>query len=181
VGRAGACGQRSDGLVGGRQADRAARAPSDAGLITIEAGIARFSHPSLASTVYEDATPAARRAAHRALADATEEAEARGRHLALATAVPNATVAAALELGARDAQRRGAAETGAELSRLAVARTPPDDDPARQRRSLLLANLLMALPDLLAAERVVMDLIPAWPPACAPRRACRRDDPVYAA
>jgi len=148
----------------GPAADTAMEEAIDAGLLAVERGFARFSHPSLAQAVYEDATPAARRLAHAALADAVGEAEARGRHLALATVVPDSAVAAALEEAAIDAKRRGAAETATELCRLAVDRTPPDDVPGRQRRSLLLANLLTELPDLPAAETIVRDLIRTLPP-----------------
>jgi DNA-binding CsgD family transcriptional regulator len=140
---------------------------ADVGLLAIDGGVVRFSHPSLALAVYEDATPAARRRAHAALAEAVEEPEARGRHLALATVVPDPAVAAALEDAALDAKRRGAAETAAELSRLAVERTPPDDEPARQRRTLLLATLLTTLPDLPTAEKLVLELIPTLPPGSA--------------
>lgn len=154
-------------LAAGPATDSSLEEATDVGLLSIDGGVVRFSHPSLAHAVYEDAAPAERRRAHAALAEAVEEAEARGRHLALATVLPDPSVAAALEDAANDAKRRGAAESAAELSRLAVDRTPPDDAPARQRRALLLANLLAELPDLPTAESVVLELIPTLPPGPA--------------
>ena len=48
-------------------------------------GIVRFTHPLLSATLYSDASPERRRAAHALLATAAPELVERARHLALAT------------------------------------------------------------------------------------------------
>ena len=147
----------------GPAADGALTEAMDIGLVSLAAGVVRFAHPTLASVLYGDASAAARRRAHARLADVLVEAEPRARHLALATPVPGPEVAAALEVAARDAKSRGAVETSAELSRLAVDRTPADDAAGQQRRRLLLANALMELPDLPAAAAEATDLVGMLP------------------
>jgi DNA-binding CsgD family transcriptional regulator len=148
----------------GPGADASLEEAADVGLLGIDGGIVRFSHPTIASAVYEEAAPAERRHAHAVLAAAAPEPEARGRHMALATILPDADVAAALELAAVDAKRRGAAETAADLARLALDRTPPDDLESRGRRGVRLASILLDLADLPAAQTLVRSLIEELPP-----------------
>ena len=143
---------------GGPALDETLAEAVDAGLLAIEAGTVRFSHPTIATAAYEAAAPAARRAAHAALAAVEPEAEARARHLALATVLPDAAVADALEAGARDARRRGAMGAAAELARLAVERTPPTETAARDRRELLVGSALVETADLPAARELLVDL-----------------------
>ena len=125
----------------GPGADAALEEASDVGLLAIDHGVVRFSHPSLASAVYEEASPAERRRVHAQLATTATEPQARGRHLALATVLPDAQVAAALELAATDARRRGSLETAADLARLAFDRTPPKERDPRGRRGVRLGVL----------------------------------------
>ena len=89
------------------RADAAFAEALDAGLIAIDDGRVRFSHPLIASTVAAAATATERRTAHRTFAAAVSEPEARGRHLALATTRPDGDVADALEAAAVDARRSG--------------------------------------------------------------------------
>ena len=56
------------------------------GIVGIDGNRVRFSHPLLARGVYTDASPARRRAMHRALAAVEALPELKARHLALATA-----------------------------------------------------------------------------------------------
>jgi hypothetical protein len=55
-------------------------------IVVIEGDRVRFSHPLLAHSVYADASPARRRAMHRALSDVVTLPELKARHMALAAA-----------------------------------------------------------------------------------------------
>ncbi len=93
-------------------------------------GAVRFSHPLLATGVYTEATPSARRELHRRLSGVVDDVEERARHLALATLGPDAETIAALDAAADAARRRGAPATGAELRELAI-RLGADSPPRR--------------------------------------------------
>ena len=96
-----------------------------AGVIEIQTGQVRFTHPLLASTVYAGASPLERRVAHRALADRATDPEERARHLALASEGPDASIAEALDDAARLARARGAPDSAAELAALACSSPRP--------------------------------------------------------
>ncbi|PRC43082.1 LuxR family transcriptional regulator, partial [Mycobacterium sp. ITM-2017-0098] len=74
------------------------------GIIGIEGNRVRFSHPLLARGIYSDATPASRRAMHRALAAVEAQPELKARHLALAATSADEATLAALD-GAADSAR----------------------------------------------------------------------------
>jgi DNA-binding NarL/FixJ family response regulator len=109
--------------------------PEDAGLIRLAEGRVSFRHSLVRSGVYHSATPSERRAAHRALADAMQDAsegEERAWHLAAATLGADEEVAAALEQAAGTARRRaGFAAAAAGLER--AARLTPDEQPRLRR------------------------------------------------
>jgi DNA-binding CsgD family transcriptional regulator/tetratricopeptide (TPR) repeat protein len=90
------------------------------GIVGILGNRVRFSHPLLARGVYTDATPASRRAMHRALAAIEAEPELKARHLALATASSDDTTLKALDAAADSARGRGAPAAAAELLDLAI-------------------------------------------------------------
>ena len=84
-----------------------------------------FSHPLARSALYQSASPAERRGAHRALAETTKEAERRAWHLAAAAADPDEETAAALEeAGAIARGRGGVSAEAAALER--AAQLSPD-------------------------------------------------------
>jgi predicted ATPase len=102
------------------------------GVIDVEDGRVRFSHPLHASICYQQAPLWKRRAVHRALAAAVIDVEERARHLALAVEGPDATVAAELDMAARHAADRGATAAGAELFELAAGLAPADAEGSRR-------------------------------------------------
>ena len=113
------------------------------GLIELSRGRVRFRHPLVRSAVYQGAPAAARRAAHKALADATSgdwQADRRAWHRAAATLGPDAGIAAELEATARSARARSGYGAAAQALERAAQLTP--DREARARRLLDAADAL---------------------------------------
>ena len=115
----------------------------DAGHVTLGGGIASFTHPLLEPLSYHLVAASSRRAAHRALAGALVEprdAVERAWHLAESCVGPDEDVAAALDLVAADARRRGALiESAATLERGAALSPEPASAAARRRAAAVAA------------------------------------------
>ncbi|HXG40376.1 MAG TPA: AAA family ATPase [Candidatus Limnocylindrales bacterium] len=118
-----------------------------AGVVEIVRGQLRFTHPLLASVVYEDAGAPARRRAHLALAGRATLLEERARHLALATLGPDEAVAVALDDAVDDLVGRGAAEAAFELADRSVGLTPPEDTLRLARRLARAGSLAATVGD----------------------------------
>jgi DNA-binding CsgD family transcriptional regulator len=119
-------------------APEAADAVVREGLLAIDHRVT-FRHPLVRSAVYKSATAADRRAAHLALAEATDaqvDPDRRAWHLAAATAGPNEQVAIELERSAGRAQARGGLAAAAAFFKRAVALT---NEPARRADRALAA------------------------------------------
>ena len=103
---AAACLNGGDGEVPGE----ALGAAEAAGLVRLAQDGVEFSHPLLRSVAYHSASPAQRRAAHRALADvlASRDSERAAWQLAAAATGPDAAAAAALDTAAGLAVGKGA-------------------------------------------------------------------------
>ncbi|WP_454856600.1 AAA family ATPase [Promicromonospora soli] len=118
----------------------AAEPATAAGLLDVGDQV-RFAHPLARSAVYRAADPDARRAAHRALAEAADPAadpERRAWHRAHAVAGPDEDVAAELERCAARAQARGGVAAAAAFRERSAELTP---DPAlRAERALRAAQ-----------------------------------------
>jgi DNA-binding CsgD family transcriptional regulator len=130
--------------------------------VTDDGGI-RFTHPLYASAVYASAPVARKRQAHRDLAGILSNPEEQARHLALGTAEPDEDVAATVVAAARLARARGAPDTAAELSELAVRLSPPESAAVAERKLELAENLHLA-GDLDRASQLLDQLAALLPP-----------------
>ncbi|UXA13327.1 AAA family ATPase [Mycobacterium sp. SMC-8] len=90
------------------------------GVVVIEGNRVRFTHPLLASGIYDSAPPARRRELHRRLADLKQHPELRARHLAMSATVADDATLAALDAAADSARHRGAPAAAAEFMELAI-------------------------------------------------------------
>ena len=134
-----ACPGRTSRMVDAQ----ALAAAEEAGLVTVGGdGVVRFSHPLVASAVYESAPAARRQRVHRALAGRVADPEEHARHLALAATGPDEETAQALDRAAELVGGRGAVAIAAELKGLAVRLTPPADGDSLARRRQELAERL---------------------------------------
>jgi DNA-binding CsgD family transcriptional regulator len=126
--------------------DATALAPAEeAGLVRIGAdGRIELVHPLFASAVYSTAPLTRRRAVHRALADEVTDPEERARHLALATAGADESIAREVAAAARGARMRGAPGAAAELTELALRLTPEGSPDALDLRLELAEHLYLA-------------------------------------
>ena len=104
---------------------RALEPAARAGIVDLVGDLVRFSHPLLASVLYDHASVAERRGVHRQLAGLVDDTVERARHLALAAEGPDDAVARRLDEAADAARARGASIAAAELGELAIRATPP--------------------------------------------------------
>jgi DNA-binding CsgD family transcriptional regulator len=119
-----------------------------AGLLVVDRGNVRFLHPLVRSALYQSASPAERRAAHRAIAEvfsslSTPRAQEQyACHLAVATLGPDEAVAAALDNAAEAAAARRSYATAMDMHERSARLSPPGD--TRARRLLNAAHLSFA-------------------------------------
>ena len=133
----------------------------DAGLVRVDGRSIAFGHPLYASTLVAESSPAERRQAHAWLAGAaSEDPEARARHLALASDGPDESVARTLAQAATRARRRGAPGAAGALGDIAVERTPPQSADLPER-ALAAAEAWFVAGDLAAARNRAAALVPA--------------------
>jgi DNA-binding CsgD family transcriptional regulator/DNA polymerase III delta prime subunit len=128
-------------------------------VIEHEDGVTSFTHPLLASVLYQGLSTGERRGAHRLLAETVDDTIARARHLALASEGPDAEIAAVLEEAAAVASVRGAPTVAAELGELARRLTPLDDREGGHRRALTAARAQLTAGDVRRARALARDLV----------------------
>jgi DNA-binding CsgD family transcriptional regulator len=142
-----------------------------AGLVRLTAaGRIQFVHPLFASAVYSTAAPAERRKTHRALAAVVSDPEERARHLALGCEGTDDRVVAELAAAARLAQQRGAPDSAAELTELALRLVRPGTDAAHEVQ-LELAEQLFLASDFRRARAALEQLEAVLPPGDLRARA----------
>ena len=131
----------------------------EAHVVELSDGVVRFTHPLLASALYQGASRDDRRQAHRRLAAIVDDPVERARQLALASDTPDEEVAAALEEAANLTRGRGTAIAAAELAEHALRLTPTDALEDRHRRTLAAARAHFAAADARRARALVLDLL----------------------
>ena len=128
-----------------------------ANVIELSGGSVRFTHPLLASVLYQGLPADERQRVHGRLAEIAEDPLARARHLALSTDRPDAELASLLEAAARTTAAQGAPMVSAELGEHAMRLTPPEHRADLDRRAAAAARSHLAAGDVergrvLAAE-----------------------------
>jgi hypothetical protein len=149
-----AVGTSSEDLFGASEA---------AEIVRVHHGQVTFSHPLLASAVYQGASIEGRRAAHGRLAEIVKSDEERARHLALASTGSDAEVATALQNAAEHAYVRGATATAAELWEMALRATPIEDVERRHHRRLNAVACVFEAGDVAAARRTAREVLSETP------------------
>ena len=119
----------------------------------------RFTHPLLASVVYQGWTADERRHAHELLARVVGDPVLQARHLAHSTVNPDPKIAAAVEDAATLASTRGAPIAAAELGEHALRLTPVDAGSDRHRRAITLAGAHLAAGEGKRARTIACDLL----------------------
>jgi DNA-binding CsgD family transcriptional regulator len=128
----------------------------------------RFTHPLLASVLYEDLGEE-RQSVHGRIAVGVEDPLLRARHLALSKDGPDADAAGVLDAAAGLAADRGVSAVAAELAEQALRLTPEDAPGARHRRALVAARAHQAAGEWVRARTIATDVLAE--PDAVPLRA----------
>lgn len=128
-------------------------------VIEISHGSVRFTHPLLASVLYQGLSARERQLAHRRLAELADDPLARARHLALSTDQPDAELAAGLEEAAVAAHAQGAPIAAAELGEHALRLTPPEDRADADRRATAAARAHLAAGEVERGRALASELL----------------------
>ena len=139
-------------VPGASQALEAARL---GGVVELDAGRVRFTHPLLAAGAYARLDGAERRRLHARLAETVIEPEQHARHLALSIDTASEVVASELDRAAIHARARGGSDAAAELELQAAKCTPADDPHAVQRRIVLAGGFFIQAGDPTRARKVL--------------------------
>ena len=165
VGAANDGGMVADVLAGASIVDGVERSIEDfapavaAGLLDVRSQQVRCRHPLVRSAIYQAATDAERRAAHRALSEVfADEPDRRVWHLAAATTTSDELVARELQGAALRAQQRGGTVLAVSALERAAQLTP--DSAARGRRLLRAAELAFELGRRETVLRLIGDAEP---------------------
>jgi DNA-binding CsgD family transcriptional regulator len=124
-------------------------------------GTIRFTHPLLASVMYQGVSADERRRAHGRLAVVVDDPLDRARHLALSTESPDTRIAAVLDGAGALASTRGAPIAAAELAEHALRLTPSGAHSDRDRRALAAARAERSAGEWTRARRILGHLLAA--------------------
>lgn len=127
-------------------------------VIERERGTIRFTHPLLASVLYDDLGDE-RESVHGRIAGVVEDPLLRARHLGLSKAAPDPDTAGVLDAAAGVAAGRGASAVAAELAEQALRLTPPDALEERHRRALVAARAHHAAGEWVRARAIASSLL----------------------
>ncbi len=127
---------------------------SCARVIDVDQGRLRFVHPLLSSVPYDALSDEQRQRLHQRIAAVIDDPEEHARHVALGTDGSDDVVAAALDVAADHARRRGRAFAAAELAALAANRTPPHRGDELLRRRLVAARHSFHIGDSAGARTI---------------------------
>lgn len=153
----------------------------EAGVVRIVAdGRIASDHPLLAAAVYDSATSARPRAAHRELAGRIDDPEERALHLARASEGPDEEVARQLDLAAESARARGAPEAAAELGELAVRMTPASNRDEKLQRLCATAAFQFDAGDLSRSQALLEQALEHAPDGAARPRVLQRLGQLHA-
>jgi predicted ATPase len=132
----------------------ALEAAADADVAIADAkSVVAFTHPLLASAIYDAAAPAERRHAHRVLADSLDDPVERARHRSRSITAADETAAGDLERAAEISRSRGAPQLAGELMEGAALATPSEADTAASLdRWFRAVNSYISAGDLMAAQ-----------------------------
>jgi DNA-binding CsgD family transcriptional regulator len=122
-------------------------------------GTIRFTHPLLASVVYQGVSADERRRAHGLVAQIVDDPILRARHLALSTERPDTEIAAALEDATALASTRGALITAAELGEHALRLTPSEARDDLHRRAVAATRAHLQAGEGTRARTIAVDLV----------------------
>jgi DNA-binding CsgD family transcriptional regulator len=132
-------------------------------------GTIRFTHPLLASVVYQGVSADERRRAHGLVAQIVDDPILRARHLALSTERPDTEIAAALEDATALASTRGALIAAAELGEHALRLTPSEARDDFHRRAVATTRAHLQAGEGTRARTIAVDLLARTP--AGPSRA----------
>jgi DNA-binding CsgD family transcriptional regulator len=133
-------------------------------VINCEDEAVRFTHPLLASVLYQSTFDEDRRRAHGDAATVVEDTLDRARHLALSTDTADSEIASAVEDAARLASARGAPLAAAELREHALRLTPSDAADEHHLRAIAAARAHFAAGESRRARALAEDLLVRAPP-----------------
>jgi DNA-binding CsgD family transcriptional regulator len=133
-----------------------------------EGAVVRFTHPLLASVLYQGTSDEERLRVHGRVAAVVEDPLDRARHLALSTVSADSEIAAAVEDAASLATKRGAPRGAAELGEHALRLTPLDANEDRHRRAIATARAHIAAGEPRRARALALDLL-EWTQEGLPR------------
>ena len=133
------------------------------GLLVAEHGGIRLSHPLLGAAARHLSTAAERREIHLSIAATASDPVLKARHLAEASAGPDAELAGHLAAASAAALARGAAGDAEQLAASALRLTPAGS-PESPGRLLALARCYLAVGDLTQAGDLLGSRLPELPP-----------------